>query len=111
MTQRIDFGLVTCAPDERVVVRHAAIIAQPQNLARVAVGILRPVSTTATSGHEQRTVSTKRQTRGAASTRAANEEIAYFSQRVAVPAAARQCTRRSIGFDGFGVAEIDEPVL
>src|SRR5688572_2193578 len=41
MSHRKDFRLVTRAPDKRIVRRHAAVVAKPQHLAAIVVGILR----------------------------------------------------------------------
>src|SRR5207247_1173898 len=96
MAERVHLGLVPGLSDEWIIVRHAAIVPQPQNLAGVAVGVLCAAASTAAGRHEERAVMSERDARGAAGALPGDEDVAYIRERATVqrPPRQRQCRLR-----------------
>ena len=107
--ERVDLGLVARLADERIVLRHRAVVAQAQHLAEVAVWLLRRVGHAAERRHIEHAVAAERETRDPTRLRR-DEHVANVRERVAVPNAARDAERRRAGRGRLVVAEIHEVI-
>ena len=108
VTEREDLGPVAVAADERIVARHAAVLVEPQDLARVRARVLRVA---AGRRHVDLAVGPEDHARHGARVGLRDEQIAHVAQRFAVPAAARERERAFVVGEPLVVRQIDELVV
>ena len=104
--ERVYLGPVAGLPDERIVARDAAIVAQPQHFAALGIGILGII---AGGGQEKGSVLSKRNARSAGCIQ--HEDIPHVGERVSIPMPARQGHRSAFLIERLGVGEIYEAIF
>src|SRR2546425_4656777 len=107
MTERVDLWLVALAPDERIVVRNASVIAKSQQFAAIVLGILWCV---AAIGHEQGAIPAECDSRRTI-TRLRDKDIPHVYERFAVPASACDGVGRPVAFQRLRIREIHEMIF
>src|SRR5215470_2805082 len=99
MAHRVNLRLITVAANERVVRGNAAVIANSQDFAAMALWILRVITTIR---HEDRPIASECDPRRAGAG-CRQEDIADLCKRLAVPASARQCIGGPTAFERLRV--------
>ena len=111
MSEREDLGLVALTSDERIVAGNRAVVAEPQDLAGMAVRILRAVALASTGRHVERAVASERDAGGTATPSGAHKDVSNVSQFGPGPHATRERNGSLVVIEWLGVGEIDEVVL
>src|SRR5437667_10888267 len=107
MSQRIDLRLDAFATNERIVARNAAVVANPQQFAAMALEVLWIITAV---GHEDRAITAERDPRRTGAG-LRDKNIANFRERLSVPPSARQSVGRALALQRFRVGKIHEVVF
>ena len=106
MPQRIDFRPVTGLPDERIIGRDGAVVAQAQHFAAERVGILRIF---AGGGQVKHAVAAESNARSAGFVQ--NKNVLHVGERAAIQSPARDRSGPFSSVQRLGVSEVEEVIL
>src|SRR4029453_10865596 len=117
MTHRIDRWLVTRFVNERVVRRHASVIAKTENLSRVVVRVLRSheadlwAGARSSNSHVQHSVFSKCDTRCFGIHVIRHENVAHIRQGLTVPRASKDGIATQVVRNWLVIRDVDPVVL